>query len=383
VTEAVSKPTPAKTSARQFLRLALALTESQTRREQLTALLANIDQSEDDKPYESWFQLTQPAVAALAVDKIPDEVLVKLEKLLGNLPVKDIKAPLATVLTPDEVMQHEAKISERADLRLVITNEIDEKFNRVLKLESAVSPGQSVETILDQKKMVFADLRFRLIDAFRGFKFTDETKTALAKDLVPAAITTKLDGLKDKPFETEEALAAEFVPLLTAPERKLYSGRILNRGREKITESKQYDRMLAIVGIPRAAKAVDHYAINLKLGELEVQRRIEDDREAFIPKYRVKLSEIAALKDQVADLTIVARDAADLLPSRAQIVKEQEIELADREDKLKKAKEETAELIKRQKFIEESLFKARQELRDAFAENQKLEQTLRTMEQAR
>ena len=50
---------------------------------------------------------------------------------------------------------------------------------------------------------------------------------------------------------------------------------------------------------------------------------------------------------------------------------------------LQKKKDENDQLLANQKAYEEALFKARQELRDSFVENQQLEQNLKSLEKSR
>jgi hypothetical protein len=382
--EEVKQPTASKASARQLVRVLTSLADSQARREQLQNLAAHIDQAPDDKPYTAWFQLTAQSLAALKADQVPQPILDKLEKLKDQPPAADFAVEMSKVLPADEVQQVGAKVTERADLRPWLAAEAAQRFDRVTATPAKPeTPEQTVQTLLEHRKLLFAELLFRLAEANRGFKLTDESFAALGKDGLPAGVVTKLAAVKDKAFDTEEAFLQDLAQTLTPEELKLHRAKLLSRGREPLTASKAYERFLAVAGMATAWRAVDHYATNLRQGEQEVLTRIEDERALFAQKYRARLVDIANLQNQLNALQATEAEVSALAADRDKVVKREEARRDELLGKLKEAKEEAAKLLKTQKFLEESLYKSRQELRDAFAENQKLEQTLRAYEQGR
>ncbi len=382
-----------KAASRRLVGLLTALADTQNRREQLAIMAARIDRAPADTPYLAGFQLTDRSLAALLADGVPQQTLDKLT----NPQVKDVPSlkdrdfatekqftdELAKVLGPDEIQQWQPKLVERARLRPQLAAELDEKFANALEQTDPSKPGQKVPLTLEQKKLNIADLLFRLAVWEQPYKLTKESLDGLPKLGVPQQTAAKLAPMVDQQYPNESAFLDEAAKVLAPTELQQARGALLTAARQKLRDQPAYNRFVNVVGVSMASRAVDHYAMNLKQGAQEVGDAIEQDRGRFLLAYRSRLAAIQTLKDQVAQLEATQKEQENLLDARRVAVNENKRKIAQLQDELKAEQARAAALLRQQQFIEDSLARSRQELRDAFAENERLEQLLRTYEQAR
>jgi len=150
-----------------------------------------------------------------------------------------------------------------------------------------------------------------------------------------------------------------------------------------LIDSKAYQRFQVVVGVERAAAALDHFATAKRQFAIDIKDGIDRDRNRFAYDHR-------QLLDQIAMLSARLRDVDDYLARQKTLEADKTAQVAAIEklrDELQKTlqdkRSENASLLANQKAYEEALFKARQELRDSFVENQQLEQTLKSLEKSR
>jgi len=147
-----------------------------------------------------------------------------------------------------------------------------------------------------------------------------------------------------------------------------------------LLESKTYDRLLTVVGLEALAGEVDRRAGELQAVALEVRAAIDRDRNQFLDSHRRQIQVLMDTADELDRQRGVLKVQTDLVAEQKKAVALRQADF-DRLDKdLKTAQVVTREKLDAQLKMEQELFKDRQELRDAYAANQELEQAIRALE---
>jgi len=245
------------------------------------------------------------------------------------------------ILADTEAEREQVAAEEvKPDLNLQnLQAQLNARFARVLEVVQAppqpadpaqppsLSAGTGPKTTGDSRKLLIADHLFRLCEALQDEKTDDPKKT--------------------------------------------------------VFDSPAYDRFVKVVGMAMASRAVEHYAQSLQQNILDARDTISQDREKFVREYRLRIATLHTLSEQLKAATTRREEQNALLVVKQGVVGDREKEIEALQEQLKQTRKATEDLVQQQKFVENSLFRARQQLRDAFADNQKLEQILRSTEQDR
>jgi hypothetical protein len=146
---------------------------------------------------------------------------------------------------------------------------------------------------------------------------------------------------------------------------------------------KSYQRFLTVVGLAAGQKAMDDYTVALERATEGMQAAVDRDRDQFAAAMTRKL----AVLDDYAGRLDAEKRAFDIEKERATKTQEQanktRVEFDKVEAEMRKQQAETKKMLAEQANMEQTLFTSRQRMRDAFAENQRLEQKIRELERGR
>jgi hypothetical protein len=151
----------------------------------------------------------------------------------------------------------------------------------------------------------------------------------------------------------------------------------------ELVDSKAYDRTLSVVGLTALAREVNNQAYTLQKIAEEIPAVLALDRYAFLDAYDRQLHQNEDMSEKVDRNRVFLKLQQDMALRQQDLVKERRLQVDQFEKQLAMAQETTRERMKEQAAMEQALFRSRQELRDAFIENQKLEQAIRALEKGR
>jgi hypothetical protein len=147
--------------------------------------------------------------------------------------------------------------------------------------------------------------------------------------------------------------------------------------------SKAYQRIVTVCGLDTCIGEVNDQAdLTLRLTE-DVRHGMALDRERFLAADRGLLAQIQDLSEKVERQKSFLNLENVLLDNQKTLVGKRQAEVDRMEKELAAAQEKTKEELKVQARMEDQLFKSRREDRDAFENNLKLEQQLRSLEKGR
>jgi hypothetical protein len=148
-----------------------------------------------------------------------------------------------------------------------------------------------------------------------------------------------------------------------------------------LLESKTYDRLLTVVGLEALAGEVDHRAAQLQTAAADVRAALDRDRNTFLDSQRRQLQVLMDTADELDRQRGLLKTQSDLVADAKKAVALRQADHERLNTDWENAKKLTRQKIDSQMKMEQELFKSRQELRDAYAANQELEQTIRALEQ--
>jgi len=151
----------------------------------------------------------------------------------------------------------------------------------------------------------------------------------------------------------------------------------------ELVDYKGYERTLNVIGLAALAREVESQAFSIAKIAKEIPTALALDRYAFVDAYDRELHQVEDLSEKVDRNRVYLKLQRDSALRQEDVVKERRLIVDQLEKELAMAQETTRERLKEQAEMEKVLFRSRQELRDAFVENQKLEQAIRSLEQGR
>jgi hypothetical protein len=151
----------------------------------------------------------------------------------------------------------------------------------------------------------------------------------------------------------------------------------------ELVDSRAYDRTLNVIGLAALAREVNDQAFTLQKIADDIPVALALDRYGFVDAYDRQLHQIEDLSEKVDRNKAFLKVQREMALRQEDLVKERRLQVAQLEKQLAMAQDTTHERLKEQAAMEQALFRTRQELRDAFIENQKLEQAIRALEKGR
>jgi hypothetical protein len=149
------------------------------------------------------------------------------------------------------------------------------------------------------------------------------------------------------------------------------------------TDSKAYKRALATTGLAACSREVEREATDIANFTEDIKAGMDRDRDVFVAAYHDRLAEIEDLAGKVERQRGWLKLVTDMVDKQRTLVEARRAEVDRLEKTLAAARDATREQLAIQAKMEKELFKSRQEQRDAFETNLRLEQQLRALEKGR
>ncbi len=222
------------------------------------------------------------------------------------------------------------------------------------------------------------------VDDLKVDEMQAEVERAFATALNPQLETKRLDGgtgSMNRAGDEKRRTIAHLLFRLVEVVRE--EGDQQKSPEQQFVDSKAYERFLAVVGLEAAANEINAQAVMLTQATQDVREGMAQDLDGFVLAHKRQLQQIEYLSEKVEQEKSFLKAQRELVVSKQELVKERKAQLDQLEKELATAQAGTQERLKEQTAMETNLFKGRQDQRDTFQENQKLEQKIRGLEEGR
>ncbi len=180
------------------------------------------------------------------------------------------------------------------------------------------------------------------------------------------------------PSERRRAVARLLFNLLDAVPEAAAQGQP-----QQFFETPRYRRFLTVVGLREAVGAVGAEAETLAHIDDELAGERSRDMGRFAKAHLARLAEVRQRAQEVANHDADLRRKNEQLNAQEELVKKRQSEVESYRTELAASRKETNERLQELRAMSQSLFEERVKLRDATAENQKLEKDLHKLEEGR
>jgi hypothetical protein len=152
---------------------------------------------------------------------------------------------------------------------------------------------------------------------------------------------------------------------------------------QDLVDSKAYERAIRVCGLEACSREMDSWAMQMRETATECLTDIDRDREKFAntsARRLAQLEEWAVRTNQMKEMYDVEKDKVVKL---TEIVDKRKADVDKARKDFQTAQELSRKMLKTQSELEQRLLQVRRAMRDAFAENLKLEQEIRALEKGR
>jgi hypothetical protein len=310
------------------------------------------------------------------VKDLPTPLINRLFKEVGGQPVKTQKEEVERVrqllqARLDDASKPGNKAQKLARILLPLANEGEDRLKLYKRqFDQAEATPEEVVALEGRFATAFDAATSTSLDVKRSDGTPDKTKTrdvgeqrrTIASLLCRLCEVLRDDELPDAKADPKAAAEAANAP---------------------ISEWKSYKRCLAVVGLSACQKALDDYTVALERATEGMQASVERDRDQFASALNRKLQVLDDYATRLEAEKTVEKNERDRATKAQEQANKTKVVYDRVEAELRAKQQDTKKMLDEQAKMEQNLFESRQRMRDVFAENQRLEQRIRELEQGR
>jgi hypothetical protein len=310
----------------------------------------------------------------------------------GNPKFKDLRTPLLKKLFPSDLVKTQKEEIERIHKRLLG------------RLDDANLPGTKAQKLAgilvaladegEDRLMLYKRWKDPAMTTPKEEDLQQRFDNVFATATSPAIKVMRADGSTEekKPRDWGEQRRSYAILMCrlceVLREDEIPDAKTDAQGNKAALEApldqwKCYQRFLTVVGLEAAQKALTDYTVTLERATAGMQAAVDRDRDQFASAFAQKY----AILDDYASRLEAEKIAEKLEKERATKAQEQankqRVEYQKVEAEMREERDKTRKMLAEQAEMERNLFASRQRMRDAFAENQRLEQKIRELERGR